>query len=80
MFHPTHPTPRMQVITTLSSFRQQWQEAAGGRSLIEVEGNVGLILADLVNSFGLSSHEQAAVLGKELFQEMQEVLAAPSCN
>jgi len=80
MLQTTHPTPRMQVIATLAAFRQQWQEAAGGRSLIEIEGNVGLILADLVNSFGLTSHEQSAVLGAELFQELQEVLAAPSRN
>lgn len=77
MFHPTHPTPHVQVIATLTGFRRQWQEAADGRSLIEVEGNVGLILADLVNSFGLSTHEQSAVLGTELFAEMQEVLATP---
>lgn len=80
MLHTTHPTPRIQVITTLSTFRQQWQEAAGGRSLIEIEGNVGLILADLVNSFGLTTHEQSVVLGMELFEEMKEVLATPSQN
>lgn len=80
MFHPTHPTPRVQVIATLSAFRRQWQEAVDGQSLIEVEGNVGLILADLVNSFGLSTHEQSAVLGTELFEELQEVLATPSQN
>lgn len=80
MLHTTHPTPRVQVIATLSSFRRQWQEAAGTQSLIEVEGNVGLILADLVNSFGLLPHEQSAVLGTELFEEMQEVLTAPSKN
>jgi len=80
MYHTTRPAPRVQVLATLSGFRRQWQEAAGGRSLIEVEGNVGLILADLVNSFGLSTHEQSVVLGTELFEEMQEVLAAPSHN
>ncbi len=74
MLQTIHPTLQGQVIATLSSFRQQWQEASEGRSLIEIEGNVGLILADLINSFGLTTHEQALVLGTELFEEMQEVL------
>lgn len=79
MLQNTH-NPRVQVIATLSTFRQQWQVAAGEQSLIETDGNVGLILADLVNSFGLTTHEQAAVLGPELFEEMKEVLATPSRN
>ncbi len=74
------PNPRVQVIATLSKFRQEWQKAADGNSLIETEGNVGLILADLVNSFGLNTHEQAVVLGAELFDEMREVLWVPSRN
>jgi len=74
------PDSRVHVIATLSTFRQEWQEAADGKSLIETEGNVGLILADLVNSFGLSTHEQSVVLGPELFVEMREVLSMPSRN
>ena len=79
MFQTT-PNPRGQLIATLSTFRQEWQEAADGKSLIETEGNVGLILADLVNSFGLSTQEQSLVLGGELFEEMREVLRLPSQN
>ena len=74
------PNQRVQVIATLSKFRQEWQEASNGKSLIETEGNVGLILADLVNSFGLSTHEQSLVLGTDLFDEMREVLSMPSRN
>ncbi len=74
------PNPRVLVIATLSIFRQEWQEASNGKSLIETEGNVGLILADLVNSFGLSTHEQSLVLGADLFDEMREVLSMPSRN
>lgn len=80
MLQTTHTDPRLHVIAALSMFRQEWQEAAGGKSLIETEGNVGLILADLVNSFGLTTHEQSVVLGPELFEEMREVLATPSRN
>lgn len=68
---------RIQMISVLSTLRQEWQEAAEGESLLDVEGNVGLIFADLVNSFGLSTHEQSVVLGSELFNEMQEILARP---
>lgn len=80
MLQTTHTNPRVQAIATLSRFRQEWQEAANGKSLIEIEGNVGLILADLVNSFGLTTHEQAVVLGPELFEEMRQVLSKPSQN
>ena len=79
MLHTT-PNPRAQIVAVLAKFRQEWQEAAGGGSLIETDGNVGLILADLVNSFGLTTHEQAAVLGRDLFEEMKEVLSLPSRN
>lgn len=80
MLQTIKTNPRVQIMAALSSFRQEWQEAAGGKSLIETEGNVGLILADLVNSFGLTVHEQSVVLGPELFAEMKEVLAMPSRN
>jgi hypothetical protein len=80
MLHPVTPHPREQVIAILAAFRQEWQQAAGGNSLIETEGNVALILADLVNSFGLTTHEQSLVLGAELFAQLREVLATPSRN
>lgn len=52
-----NPNPRRQVISTLSKFRQEWQEAASEKSLLEVEGNIGMVLADLINSFGLGIQE-----------------------
>jgi hypothetical protein len=74
------PNKHIQVISILSKFRQEWQEAANGKSLLEVEGNIGMVLADLVNSFGLSTHEQSIVLGSQLFEEMHEVLYLKSKN
>ena len=44
--HLTHP----QVISVLSRLRQEWQEATDGVSLLEAHGNIGLILADLINA------------------------------
>jgi hypothetical protein len=38
-------------------------------SLIETEGDIGLLLAGLIYSFGLTTHEQS--LGPELFEEMR---------
>ncbi len=69
-------TNRPQLISVLSTLRQEWQEAASGRSLLEVEGNVALMLADLVNSFGLATDEQSQVLGPELFSQVQDMLVA----
>lgn len=76
----TNPSPRTKAIAILSRFRQEWQEAASGKSLLEVEGNIGMVLADLVNSFELVSHEQSLVLGPQLFEEMQDILYQPSRN
>ena len=76
-----NPTsPRFQFITALSRIRQEWQDAAEGKSLIEVEGNMGMLLADLINGIGLGTSEQVQVLGKDLFQEMQDFLRSPIRN
>ena len=32
---------RFQLLSTLTHIREEWQEAAGNSSLIEVEGNMG---------------------------------------
>lgn len=74
------PNPHSEVISILSKFRQEWQEAASEKSLLEVEGNIGMVLADLINAFGLATHEQTLVLGPQLFEELQELLYQPSNN
>jgi hypothetical protein len=56
-------TPRFQLVTTLSRIRQEWQDAADGNSLLEVEGNMGMLLADLINGISLSTSEQIQILG-----------------
>ena len=74
------PNPHSEVISILSKFRQEWQEAASEKSLLEVEGNIGMVLADLINAFGLATEEQTLVLGPQLFEELQELLYQPSNN
>jgi len=70
----TPPTNNKHFVVVLSTLRQEWQEAANGNSLLNVEGNIALILADLINSFGLTPNEQSQVLGADLFGEIQELL------
>ncbi len=69
---------RFQLVSTLSRIRQEWQAATGTSSLIEVEGNMGRLLADLINGLGLGATEQIQVLGGELYQEMQDFLQSPN--
>lgn len=76
----TIPNPHAQALAVLANFRQEWQEAAGDKSLLEIEGSIGMVLADLVNAFGLSRHEQLVVLGPELLEEMQDLLHLPLPN
>ena len=64
-----------QLVPVLSKIREEWQQAAAGESLLNMDANVGLMLADIVNSLGLSTQEQALVLGKELLDELNQVLA-----
>lgn len=73
-------TTRFQLVSTLSRIRQEWQEAIGSSSLIETEGNMGMLLADLINGLGLDHAEQMHILGEDLFQEMQDFLKTPNQN
>ena len=73
-------TQHFQLVGALSRIREEWQEATGKLSLIEVEGNVGMLLVDLINEIGLGPDEQIQVLGTALFQEMQDFLKSPIQN
>ena len=73
-------TQHFQLVSTLTRIREEWQEAAGGSSLIEVEGNVGMLLADVINGIGLRHDERIQVLGADLFREMQDILNSPAHN
>ena len=77
---PDQPTAQTQIISTLSRLRQEWQEATDGTSLLETDGNIGLVLADLINGFGLNAEDQCRILGTELFQELRDSLYAPKKN
>ena len=67
--------PRSYVVDALARLRQEWQEAANGVSLVEINANVGLLLADVAASIGLSTVEQAQVFGGELAHEIESKLS-----
>jgi hypothetical protein len=66
------------IVATLARIRKEWQEATGSSSLLDVEGSIGMLLADVINGIGLAVEEQVQVLGRDLFQELQDFLKAPA--
>lgn len=61
---------RTKIVQVLADFRREWQKSAGGRSLVEVEASVGLLLADIADRLGLSLQERHAMLGGKLINQV----------
>ena len=76
----TQQTQSLDVVSALECIRQEWQDAAGSSSLLEVESNLGLLLADVINHLNLSVDVQTRILGNDLFQEMKDLLRNPTKN
>jgi hypothetical protein len=70
----TFPQTNNPIVNALAALRQEWQQAAEGASLLELDANIGFMLADLVTSLGLSDQEQTLVLGSELYAELRTIL------
>ena len=70
-------TTQALIISTLSRLCKEWQEATEGASLLEANGNMGLVLADLINGFGLKAEDQRRILGTDLFHELRDFLHTP---
>ena len=64
------PSYRAQVVQSLADFRREWQKVADGKSLIEVQAAVGLILADIADRLELSPQERYAMLGGKLINHV----------
>lgn len=60
------------VLPALSALRKDWEAAAEGESLIQVNAPVGLLLLDIATNLGLTQEEQKLVLGTRLYQEAVE--------
>jgi len=74
---PDQTMTQSRIIYTLTRLRQEWQEATGKTSLLETDGNMGLVLADLINGFGLDVDDQCQILGNALFRELKDFLYTP---
>jgi len=48
---------QQEIIQALATLRQEWEEAADGKSLELVEGSVGLILDDVMHAIGLKQED-----------------------
>ena len=60
---------KAELLECLALFRQEWELAADGISLIDTQASVGLILLDFTTRLGLASEEQSIVLGSRLYNE-----------
>ena len=61
---------RTRMILALTKFREDWQELAGGGSLMKVESPVGLMLADIAEKLELTEQERHIFLGGRLINEV----------
>ncbi len=66
----------VEVVQGLERTRLEWEQAADGESLLNLETNVGLLLADLTAAIGLTPEEKALALGSQLVGELQNTLPA----
>ena len=64
----------LEVVQGLERTRLEWEQAADGESLLNMETNVGLLLADVTAAIGLTPEEKVFVLGAELLDELQDTL------
>lgn len=73
-------TIHSQFIAALSCIRQKWQEAANDTSLIQIEGNAGMLLADLISGIAFEPTEKIQILGPDLYKKIQDLLQSPIHN
>ncbi len=62
--------PRQSLILNLMNFRREWEVTAEGESLLDVNGSVGLIFAELLVIFDLTDEEQRLAMGPDLYDEV----------
>ena len=55
----------------LKRFRQEWEAAADGESLLDIEAPIGLMLSDVCLALALDEAERLEVLGLPLVAELQ---------
>ena len=65
---------RTRLVQSLADYRREWQKAVAGKSLIEVEASVGLMLVEIAAQLELSSQERHAMLGGKLINEANALM------
>lgn len=60
-----------EITTRLTALRTDWQEAAGGENLLEVNGSIGYLLLDVCCLLELTPEETEMVLGPDLWEAVQ---------
>ena len=65
---------RDNAIDGLIRLRQEWQEAANGKPLAEIQGSIGLLLADVVAALGFLPEEAALILGDETYIDASQLM------
>lgn len=63
----------LHLVKSLVIFRQEWEAAAQGESLINIQAPVGLLLADVLERLDIEQEERVAVLGIRLYSEVETV-------
>ena len=63
--------PRSHLINVFAKIREEWEEAADSSSLIDMNASVGMLLADMVVSIGLTTSEQEEVFGSDLARDLE---------
>ena len=64
----------VEVVQGLERTRLEWEQAAEGESLLNLDANVGLLLADVTAAIGLTPEEKVLALGPELVDELKDTL------
>ena len=65
---------RTRLVQSLADYRREWQKAVAGKSLIEVEASVGLMLVEIAAQLELNSQERHAMLGGKLINEANTLM------
>jgi hypothetical protein len=60
---------RLDVVRALMTVRHEWETAARGDNLTEIQGSVGYLLFDIARVLNLSHEEMRAALG-DIFDDI----------
>jgi hypothetical protein len=71
LYPPGVDVGRWELIAGLRQLRESFAEAAEGKSLLEIEANVGLVFWDLCEGFALTPRERIDALGDPLYEQLK---------